>query len=123
MDLPVILFFLNKTPIKWFAKRQNMIESSTFGSEFVSPKIASEMNEALRYKLRMMGICIEGPTNTFVDNKSVVDNTTIPESTFNKKHNSIAYHKCRESVATSTMRVTHEPGSENIADGLTKFLG
>ena len=29
-----ILFFMNGAPIKWYSKRQNTIESSTFGSEF-----------------------------------------------------------------------------------------
>jgi hypothetical protein len=49
-----ILIFLNGASIRWYSKRQNMIESSTFGSEFVTMKIAMEMNAALRYKLRMM---------------------------------------------------------------------
>jgi hypothetical protein len=70
----------------------------------------------------MMGIGIDGETNVFADNKSVVDNATIPESTLSKKHNSIAYHKCRECVASHAMRVVHEPGSDNLVDGLTKFL-
>jgi hypothetical protein len=30
-----ILFYLNSTPINWYAKRQNTIESSTFGSELL----------------------------------------------------------------------------------------
>jgi hypothetical protein len=50
--------FINGTPISWYSKRQNTIESSVFGSEFVALKIATEMNEALRYQLRMMGIPI-----------------------------------------------------------------
>ena len=44
-----IIFFLNGAPIKWYSKRQNTIESSTFGSEFVALKIAMEMNDGLRY--------------------------------------------------------------------------
>ena len=47
---------------------QNTIESSTFGSEFVALKIAIEMNEALRYKLWMIRIPIDGPKNGFCDN-------------------------------------------------------
>jgi hypothetical protein len=70
----------------------------------------------------MMGIGIDGETNVFADNKSIVDKATIPESTLSKKHNSIAYHKCRECVASHAMWVAHEPGSDNLADGLTKFL-
>ena len=66
-----------------------MIESSTFGSEFIALKTAVEMNEGLRYKIRMMGVPLRGPTNVFCDNKSVVTNSTVPESTLKRKHNSI----------------------------------
>ena len=85
-------------------------------------KIAMEMNAALRYKLRMMGVPIEGPSNTFGDNSSVIKNVTLPESTLHKRHNSIAYHKCREECAAGAARVAHEPGKENCSDGLTKCL-
>ena len=93
-----ILFFLNGAPVKWYSKSQNTIESSTFGSEFVALKIAAEMNDGLRYKIRTFGIPLLGPTNGFCGNESVVHNATIPELTLQKKHNSIAYHKCRESI-------------------------
>jgi hypothetical protein len=110
------VFFLNGTPIQWYSKRQNTIESSTFGSEFVALKIATEANEALRYKLRMFGVHIDGPTNGFCDNNSVVTNVMYPESTLN------TYHKVRESVAMEALRILHEKGSENCSDVLTKFL-
>jgi hypothetical protein len=42
------------------------MESSTFGSEFVALRICVEIIEALRYKLRMFGIPIDGPANTFL---------------------------------------------------------
>ncbi len=117
-----IIFFLNGTPITWYSKRQNTIESSTFGSEFVALKIASEMNDALRYKLRMFGVAIDGPTNVFCDNQSVVTNVANPESTLSKRHNAIAYHKVRECVAAKALRIKHERGEDNCSDVLTKFL-
>jgi hypothetical protein len=117
-----ILVYLNGAPIKWYSKRQNTVESSTFGSEFVSLKIAMEMNAAIRYKLRMMGVPIDGPTSMFGDNQSVVQNVTKPESVLNKRHNAIAYHKCREEVAAGAARLAHESGKENCSDGLTKIL-
>jgi hypothetical protein len=116
------VFILNGTPIQWYSKRQNTIEGSTFGSEFVALKIAADANEALRYKLRMFGIPIDGPTNTFCDNNSVVINVINPASTLHKKHNAVAYHRVRECVAMKAMRVCHEPGKTNCSDVLTKFL-
>ena len=97
-------------PIVWYSKRQNTIETSTFGSEFVALRIATERLEALRIKLRMMGIRLDGPTNCFCDSESVVQNVSEPESTLKKRHNAIAYHKVREAAAAGTLRVAHESG-------------
>ena len=44
---------------------------------------------ALRYKLRMFGVLIDGPANVFSDNRGVVKNASVPESMLMKKHNSI----------------------------------
>jgi len=41
----------------------------------------------------MFGIPIEGPSNGFCDNESVIKNIIRPESTLQKKHNAIAYQK------------------------------
>jgi hypothetical protein len=117
-----ILIFCNRAPIIWFSKKQNTVETSTFGSEFVAAKIAVELIEGLRYKLRMMGIPLEGPANLFCDNGSVVANTTCPESSLRKKHNAIAYHRVREAVAQGAVRIAKEDGKTNLADLLTKPL-
>ena len=117
-----ILIFLNMAPISWHSRRQNCVETSTFSSEFVALKIATEMVIALRYKLRMMGIPIEGPANTFCDNEAVYKNATHSDSTLKKKHNSIAYHKVRESVAAEIIIVIKEDSGSNLADILTKSL-
>jgi hypothetical protein len=117
-----IIIFVNRAPILWYSKRQNTVETSTFGSEFVAMRVGVEMIEGLRYKLRMMGVPIEGPTNVFCDNESVVKNSSKPESTLKKKHNAIAYHRVREAQAAKIIRVAHEPGQTNLADLLTKLL-
>jgi hypothetical protein len=117
-----VLIFVNRAPIIWFSKKQNTVETSTFGSEFIAMKISVELIEALRYKLRMFGIRIEKPASVFCDNNSVVQNVTVPESTLSKKHNAIAYHRVREAVAAGIIRVAKEPTETNLADPLTKQL-
>ena len=117
-----ILIYVNRAPILWYSKRQNTVETSTFGSEFVAARIAVEMVEGLRYKLRMMGVQVDGPTNVFCDNAAVVMNTTKPESTLKKKHNAIAYHRVREAQAAGVIRIAKEDGETNLADVLTKSL-
>ena len=117
-----ILIFLNKALIVWYNKWQNTMETSTFGSKFIAMRTAVEHIEALRYKLRMFGILIEGPTNVFCDNEAVFKNTTIPKSMLKKKHNSICYHRCREAVAAKVMRVAKEGTLTNLVDLFTKPL-
>jgi hypothetical protein len=117
-----VLIFVNRAPILWFSKRQNTVETSTFGSEFIAMKIAVELIEGLRYKLRMFGIPIDGPTNVFCDNMAVVKNTSAPESPLKKKHMAISYHRVREACAAGTIRITKEHTKTNLADILTKNL-
>lgn len=64
-----ILLYYNSAPTTLFSKRQNTVESSTFGSEFVALRVASEMILSVRYKLRMFSIPIDGPANVFCDNE------------------------------------------------------
>ena len=117
-----IIIFANMTPIAWLSKRQNTIESSTFGSEFIALKVASEMIDGLRYKLKMLGVPLEGATRVLCDNESVIKNGTFPESVLKKKHCSIAYHLVREHVAAQKILIYHERSSSNLADLLTKVL-
>jgi hypothetical protein len=117
-----ILMFVNRAPIIWCSKRQNTVEASTFGAEFCAMKIAVEMTEALRYKLRMFGIPIDGATNIYCDNEAVTINVTVPESVLKKKHHSIAYHRCQEAVAVGTMRVSKQETLKNLANLFTKIL-
>jgi hypothetical protein len=117
-----IIIFINKAPIIWYSKRQNTVESSTFGSEFVALRTAVELIIGLRYKLRMFGVPLKGPTNVFCDNQGVVHNSTMPESTLAKKHNAICHHKVRKAAAAGIIRVAKEDTASNLADALTKPL-
>jgi hypothetical protein len=117
-----ILVFVNNALISWFSKRQNTVECSTFGSEFVALRIAVEQMEALRYKLRMFGVPIDGPADIYCDNQSVVDSSSLPQRTLQKKHNAICFHKVREAAAMDVIRVAKVDGTENLADLFTKVL-
>jgi hypothetical protein len=75
-------------------KTHNTVEASTFGSQFIAMKTAIEQVESLRYKLRMMGVPINGPTSVYTDNQSVFKNATSPQSVIKKRYNLIAYPSC-----------------------------
>ena len=117
-----IIIFVNNAPIIWFCKRQNTVESSTFGSELVAMRICRDLIVSLRYKLRMFGLNLQGPAYTFCDNAGVVKNVSVPESVLHKRHNAINYHVVREAVAAKIMVVGKEDGNTNLADLFTKIL-
>ena len=81
-----------------------------------------DLIEALRYKLRMFGVPIEGPTNIYFDNEAVCRNCSTPESTLKNKHHSIAYHRNSEAVAAGTCHITKEATETNLSDLFTKIL-
>ncbi len=107
-----ILINVQNAQIIWFSKRQNTVESSSFGSEFVALRAAKDMLVALRYKLRMFGVPTDGPANIFCDNNGVVeyDDTRI--------------YACEETQCDqlSIIRVGKEDGMTNLADLFTKVL-
>jgi hypothetical protein len=117
-----IIHLANQTPIDWYSKRQSTVETSTYGSEFVAARLATEQAIDIRYNLRMMGIPIDGATYMFGDNASVVTSGTIPQSTLSKRHVALSYHRVREAVAQGIIRFIHIEGKENPADIMTKFL-
>ena len=75
-----ILLCINKAPVKWYCKRQNTVESSTYGFELFAARIAVEMILEYRYELRMIGVEVNEPSILLVGNQSVVTNTTLPLS-------------------------------------------
>jgi hypothetical protein len=117
-----ILVMLNNTPIRWVSKRQKTVETSTYGSESVASRIATELILEIRYMLRSLGVALDGPALMLGDNISVVLNTTVPSSVLKKKHNAIAYHRVREAIAARTMRFAYIKSEENVSDVLTKPL-
>ena len=117
-----IIIYCNMAPILWYSKKQNTVETSTFGSEFVALKIATELIDGLKYKLRMFGVPLNGPSRIFCDNEAVVINGSHPDSSLKKKHCSVAYHRVREAIAAGKQLIFYETSGTNLADLLTKPL-
>ena len=62
-----ILIFCNRAPVMCLSKKHNSVDTSTFGSEFTALKLTVELLIALRYKLRMFGVPLKGPTDMLCD--------------------------------------------------------
>ena len=80
-----IILFLNNMPVRAISKRQKTVETSTYGSELVAARIATELILETRYMLRCLGVKLDGPALMLGDNMSVVLNTTVPSSVLKKK--------------------------------------
>ena len=72
------MVFANNALINWYTKKKQTIEISVFGAEFFASKISMKTMRGLRYKLRMMGDPLTGPTHTYGDNMYLTHNTQWP---------------------------------------------
>jgi hypothetical protein len=59
----------------WFSKRQPTLESSVFGAEFFVAKNGIKTCRGIRYKFRIMGVTLGGPTYMYGDSMSVAHST------------------------------------------------
>ena len=118
---------LNLTPMDWYCKLQNTVETATYGSEFTVARQGIDKILAERYKLRALGVPLDGPAFMFGDNKSVVLSSSIPSHSLNKRHNFLSYHRVRECIAAThngepVVRFFHIDGKDNPSDIQTKSL-
>jgi len=118
-----VLHFLNKTPIDWFSKKQNTVETATFGAESSAARTAIEQMRANKMLLLYLGVPIEGPSVLFGDNKTCVDGLSLPPSRLHKRHLMLSYHYVREAMATGEYVYAFIKGSENPSDILSKHWG
>ena len=89
----------------------------------MTSRVTVEQLEALSCKLRVFGVPIDGPGDVCsCDNQSVLDSSSLPQRTLQKKHNATCFQKVREAAAIEVIRVAKIDGTENLADLLTKLL-
>jgi hypothetical protein len=115
-----ILHFFNKTPIDWYSKLQSTVETATFGSEYVAARTCTEQIIDLRNTLRYLGVAVESSSFMFGDNETVVNTASTPHGKLHKRHNALAFHKTRASIAAKILRFHHIAGTTNPADVLSK---
>jgi hypothetical protein len=109
-----ILATLINRPIRWIFKQQKTVETSTYGSELVASRIATELILEVRYMFRSLGLSLDGPALDrpaldrpalmLEDNMSVFLNNTVISRILKKKHSAIVNHRAREAIAARIMR-------------------
>ena len=85
------LYFVNKTPVDQYSKKQATVETASYGSEFVAVKTGTEQIMDVRQTLRYLGASISSISFIFGDNRSVVTSATLPHSALTNHHNILAF--------------------------------
>ena len=55
------MIFMNMAMINWHTKKQATVEGAVFGAKFVAMKQGVEALIGIIFKMRMMGVNIDGP--------------------------------------------------------------
>jgi hypothetical protein len=118
-----ILHLINKSPLDWYSKKQAMVETATYGSEFVAAHICIKQIIDLHSTLRYLGVPIREKNYMFGNNKSVVDSSMGLHSKLHKRHTMLSFHRVRDAIVSGIVGFYFFPGELNPADVLSKHWG
>ena len=118
-----ILHLMNKTPNKWYSKKQATVETATYGSKFIAARTCVDQIIDLHTSLHYLGVPVHDTSYVFGDNKTVCDSATIPHAKLHKCHNALSFHRVHEAVAAKFVAIYHLNGEYNPADIMTKHWG
>ena len=118
-----IVTLVNKTPIVWYSKKQNTVETATYGSEFVAARTCTEQGIDLRTTLHYLGVPIRTRTYMFGDNESVVNSSSLPHAKLHNRHTVLSFHRVQEAIASGIIEFHYLKSEKNVADLLSKHWG
>ena len=118
-----VLHFVNQTPIDWFTKKQESVETATYGSEFMAARKAIQQIVGLFQTMQYLGMPVSKSSYLFGNNESVVKSGSIPHSQLSKQHHTLAYHYTHEAITSGMVKFYHISGDINPADVLSKHWG
>lgn len=116
------LFTLASGVINASSKRQHSVTLSSTKAEYVTYCQATKKAVWLRLLLKKLGHPQLGPTTLSCDNNSAILLANNPEFHARTKHIDIQIHWIRKIVKTGQVFLEWIPGTEQVADRLTKPL-
>ena len=115
-----VLHLMNKTVIDWHSKKQNTVNTATFGAEGDAARTAIEQMRANKLTLAYLGVPITERSVLIGDNKTLVDSCTKPDARLHKRHLMLTYHYVRNAIASGAYAYSFLSGEYNPADILSK---
>jgi hypothetical protein len=113
---------LNNGPVAWKAKRQACVTLSSAEAEFVAASVCCVEVLYLRSILRGFGYVQREPTTVWEDNASAIAMSNNPINPDKSRHIDTRFHFLRDMVKAKLIKLRKVPGTENVADALTKAL-
>ncbi|EGD72511.1 hypothetical protein PTSG_11605 [Salpingoeca rosetta] len=114
--------YINGCLVSWSSRLQPTVALSTAEAEYMAISAAAQDVVFLRQLLMDLGEPEAGATKMLTDNQAAIaignDHVTKPRT----KHIRIRHHFVRELIADGTIVLQHCPGTQMVADALTKAL-
>lgn len=119
------VFLLNGSSICWRSKKQTVVAQSTTEAEYIAMSYA--VREAIWIKSVINDlICDLIPdikiVNIKTDNQQVLELSKNEIVTEKSKHIDVKYHLVPDHAISGTIKLTHNPSCDMIADTMTKGL-
>ena len=108
--------------IGWSSKLQSVVALSTTEAEYIAAVEAGKEILWMRNILDEMGYTCTAPSPMLIDNQSAVSVTKNPEHHGRMKHLDLSFYWLRDAVDEQKLVPQHIPGTEQVADILTKPL-
>ncbi|EGD76335.1 hypothetical protein PTSG_11675 [Salpingoeca rosetta] len=114
--------YINGCLVSWSSRLQPTVALSTAEAEYMAISAAAQDVVFLRQLLMDLGEPEAGATKMLTDNQAAIaignDHVTKPRT----KHIRVRHHFVRELIADGTIVLQHCPGTQMVADALTKAL-
>jgi len=117
------IFMMNGGPISWTSRKQSTVALSTMEAEYMALSDAARELLAHLTFFRTVSVELSPPSPVlYTDNKAAESIAKHEPEYQRSKHIDIRYHFLRDHYEKETFNIQHVPGTEQIADILTKPL-
>ena len=113
---------LNNGPVSWKSKRQACTTLSSAEAEFVAASICGQELIYVRALMDGLGFTQKGPTTIWEDNAACIAMSENPTHADRARHIDTRIYFLRDMVRDGIVKLRKVPGTENVADALTKSL-
>lgn len=115
------VFMLNKSPVSWCSKRQDIVSLSTTEAEYIALNHGAKDAVWLQKILKELDVKCKSVI-VQVDNQSAIKLASNPELHNRSKHIDVRYHYIRDLVEDETIKIKYVQSKEQVADIFTKPL-